>query len=122
MLPMPVCCCTSSRIAVSDSLFSSLPPAVPYSASSGTFESASSALGVILSFSTMQVPAGTTVAALLSGASPRLARLGGGGRVRVLVNGEVAADPMQLLTHGDQVWTVLTPSVWKFRLMRCQCL
>lgn len=51
----------------------------------------------------MQVPAGTTVAALLSGASPRLARFGGVGRVRVLVNGEVAADPMQLLTHGDQV-------------------
>jgi hypothetical protein len=52
---------------------------------------------------TLQVPAGTTVAALLSGASPKLARLSGNS-VRVLVNGEVAADPSQLLTHGDQVW------------------
>ena len=79
---------------------SALPPSQGTAAS---FDSASVILGVILSFSIMQVPAGTTVAALLSGASPRLARFGGAGRVRVLVNGEVAADPLQLLTHGDQV-------------------
>lgn len=47
-----------------------------------------------------QVPAGTTVAALLSGAGPKLAAHSG---LRVLVNGEVASDPQQLLVHGDQV-------------------
>ena len=58
----------------------------------------------------MQVPAGTTVAALLSGASPKLARLSGNS-VRVLVNGEVAADLSQLLMHGDQVWLAMMQGV-----------
>ena len=66
----------------------------------------------MLSCWAVQVPAGTTVAALLSGASLRLAHLGGGA-VRVLVNGEVAKDPMQLLTHGDQVCSLLSISELK---------